>query len=292
MGAFVSDQAEGLRRLLRPDALRVVALAAALEGVGRTTVLYGLAAALAQRGRRILVMSERRHRIPADLAPTPRHDLATVLRGARPLDQAVAHGEQGVAWLELGDALARLPSLDLAGQETLSAAFARMAQDVDVLLLDPLAGGRPASLALQLAAQEQVLVLCGAAEAITQSYALIKRLARGFAQRHFHVVMAKVRAGSQAKAIYNNLAQTAGRHLGVRLEWLGELPMDAQARQADRLGRSVVDAFPDSRAAAASRQLAQAIESWPWPDDGTEKPDAFVHKLVMTSRLAAENAHL
>lgn len=292
MGPFVHDQAEGLRRLLRPDFLRVVAISAALEGVGRTLVLTALAASLAQRGRRVLVVSERRHRIPSDLAPAPRYDLAAVLRGQRTLQQVVTEGAAGVAWLELGDALARLPALDPSAQENLGTAFAEVAEPMDVLLLDPLPGDRPGSLALQLAAQEQVLVVSCAADAITQTYALIKRLARDFAQRRFHLVVAKSGSGAPAQAIYNNLAQTAGHHLGVRLEWLGEFPLDTQARQADRLGRSVVDAFPDSPTAGAGRLVAEAMDAWPWPDGEAGRPGAFLHRLVMTSRLAAENAHL
>lgn len=292
MGSLVPDQAEGLRRLLRPDFLRVIALTAAREGVGRTMVLTALAASLAQRGRRVLVVSERHPRIPGDLAPTPRHDLAAVLAGRRTLKEVVTQGDKGVAWLALGDGLSRLPALDAATQESLGAAFAEAMQGMDVLLLDPMPGDRTCSLALQLAAQQQVLVVSPAAEAITQTYALIKRLARGFAQRHFHLVIAKVGAGTQAQAIYNNLAQTAGHHLAVRLDWLGQVPVDAQARQADRLGRSVVEAFPDCPLAAAVRGLAQAIEAWPWPEADTGRPDAFLHRLVMISRLAAENAHL
>ncbi len=291
MAAFVHDQAEGLRRLFRPDVVRVLAVASAVAGVGKATLLVNLAATLARRGRRVLILSERDRPPPTDLVPAPAHDLGAVLAGRRKLDQIVASGPAGVGWLRLGDAVSRLAQLGAADQEALAADFGRLARLWDVVLLDPMPGLRSPSMGLSLAAQERLLVASPAPQSITETYALIKRLVQGFGERRFHLVLNKVRTGAQAEGIYNNLQATVGRYLVARIEWLASVPSDPRVRQAERLGRTLDQTFPDSPAAFAMRGLAEAIEGWPWPDAESGRLETFLNKLVMTSRLTAESAH-
>lgn len=292
MSVFVHDQAEGLRRLLRPDFVRVLALAGARPGVGRATLADNLAAVLARRGRRVLVIDTQSRTPPPDLAPPPQQDLTAVLRGRKRLDDVVTQGSTGVHWLRAGDALATLPGLAAPAQDDVAAQFQQMGQALDVVLIDAAPATRPDSLPFSLAAQALLLAANREAATITETYALMKRLSRDFGQRRFHLVVTRVRSGGEARAIYNNLLATASRYLGAALDLLGHVPADDRVRQAERLGRSVAEAFPDCPAAAAIRLLAEAIEAWPCPDEETGRLDAFFNRLVMTSRLASEHAHL
>ena len=58
MADVLQDQAEGLRRLLARDTVRVVTLTSGRTGVGKTNIVINLAAALAKRGRHVLVLDE------------------------------------------------------------------------------------------------------------------------------------------------------------------------------------------------------------------------------------------
>ncbi|MCL6556174.1 MAG: hypothetical protein K6T56_07440 [Burkholderiales bacterium] len=284
MGPFAHDQAEGLRRLLQPDFLRVIAFCAAREGVGRTALVENLALTLARRGRRVLVLCDAPEPPVEEVAPPPRHDLTTVLRGQKRLAEIVRHGGEGIGWLVLGQAMEGLARLDASSQEALAAEFAALAEATDFALLLPRAG--ETACALTLAAQEIVLVTTPEARAITLTYGLLKRLAQGFALRRFHLVVTKVKAGLDGQAIYNNLQHTAGRFLGVRLDWLGKLAADAQVGRARRLGRGVVTAFPDSVATQDCRALAEAMEAWPRPEGELGRAESLFHRLVTASRLA------
>ena len=62
---FVSDQAEGLRRLLTRNGSRVVAVcgppAGGSGGAGNTSTVVNLACALAAQGKDVLVIDERQN---------------------------------------------------------------------------------------------------------------------------------------------------------------------------------------------------------------------------------------
>jgi flagellar biosynthesis protein FlhG len=55
---LISDQAEGLRRMLARSGSRVIAVTSGSAGVGSTTTVVNLAAALAQQGKDVLVIDE------------------------------------------------------------------------------------------------------------------------------------------------------------------------------------------------------------------------------------------
>lgn len=294
MPAFAPDQAEGLRRLLSPDFVRVITVASGRPRLGKTTTVLNLATALARRGRKVLIFDEqsRRPQVERALHAAPRHDLLTVIHRKKSIEECLAEGPAGVRLLAAHEAMRRLPGFDASEQETLADAFRQLAQTVDVLLVDPAPGTNDASLSLSLAAQELLLLTTQDAQSITDAYGLIKRLAQNFAHRRFHVIVNKTRGGEDAEAIYNNMSQAAGRYLDVRLSYLGHVPADGQARQAAKLGQAVVDAYPASPSSLAFRALAEQIDLWPYPTDDTGRIETFLNKLLITRRLTAEDAHL
>lgn len=293
MPAFAPDQAEGLRRLLSPDFVRIITVVSGRPRIGKSTTILNLATALARRGRKVLILDEqiRRPQVERMLQSAPRHDLLAVIQNKKTIDECLGAGPPGVRVLAAHEAMRRLPGLDGSEQETLVNAFHQLAQTVDVVLVDPAPGTSDASISLSLAAQELLLLTTQDAQSITDAYAVIKRLAQNFAHRRFHVVVNKTRGGEDAEAIYNNMAQTAGRYLSVRLAYLGHVPVDDHAKQAAKLGQAVVDAYPASPSSLAYRRLAEQVDLWPYPADDTGRIETFLNKLVITSRLTAENAH-
>lgn len=294
MSGFAPDQAEGLRRLLSPDFVRVITVASGRPRIGKTTAVLNLATALARRGRKVLIFDEQPHRAKVDqlLQAGPRHDLLSVIDKKKTIGECMVEGPAGVRLLAAHEAMRRLPGLDPSEQATLAEAFRQLAQSVDVLLVDPAPGTSNTSVSLSLAAQELLLITTQDAPSITDAYALIKRLAQNFAHRRFHVIVNKTKGSEDAVAIYSNIAETAGRYLDVRLAYLGHVPTDNQAKQAAKLGQAVVDAYPASPASLAFRALAEKIDLWPYPADDTGRIETFLNKLLITSRMTAEDAHL
>ena len=288
MAEVSQDQAEGLRRLLSGDFVRIVTLTSGKRGVGKTSALINLAAALAKRGRQVMVLDEHQgeRSVVGMLGLTPYYDLTHVVRRERSLEQVMLSGPEGIMVIPAGKSVQALANLEKADQEWLVNSFAQLAQTVDVLLVDAVAGVASHVLPLSLAAQELVVVVEPQPASMTDAYALIKVLNQGFARRSFHILVNKAADPKEGEAIFNNMAEVASRFLKVSLNYMGFVPQEERMRRASQLGRTVVDAFPATEAAQAFRTLAEVVEQWPHPSGEQGQLEAFMQRLIQSSRAA------
>lgn len=290
MAEFAIDQAEGLRRLLNRNFVRVITVTSGRQGVGKTQAVLNLATALARRGRRVMVFDEQagRTNLEHTLGLAARFDLLDVVKRERRLEDVLLPGPDGVEVVPAARGVKALGELSAEEQEWLVQSFNTLSDSVDVVLIDAVAGLADHALSLTLAAQEVVITLSPDPTSITDAYALIKRLSRDYGKQRFRVLVSKVREAGEGENIFRNFAATAQRFLGVKILFLGEVPFDEQLRQAVRLHQPVVDAFPVAPAAAAFRRLAEAVDEWPCPRDENGRLDGFMQRLIMNSRLTAE----
>lgn len=105
---------------------------------------------------------------------------------------------------------------------------------------------------------------------ITESYALIKRLALENTHLHFEIMVNKVSDERAAMAVFENMARVARSNLAVRLEYLGYMPNDDRLKRAAQLGRSVIDAFPTAVSAKLYIEFAQKLLHLPVRQDEDE----------------------
>lgn len=286
MSELALDQATGLRRLLGAGAVRSIAFAAGSKGSGRATVTANTAFALARRGSRVCVLDEGgQPGVAARFGLRPGHDLRAVLAREHTLSEAVVDGPEGVRFLAAGQGMERLAHLNFEEEQGFARAFAALDPAPDMLLADAPASGHGALPRATLAAGEVVVVVCGAADAMTEAYALMKRLTWDFARRRCHVLVSRVRERDRAEIVFGNLRDTAARYLGLELCWLGWIPEDEAVRKADRLHQPVIGAFPESAAARAFREVAETVAAW--PQAGEDGFGGFVQRLVRASRIAA-----
>jgi flagellar biosynthesis protein FlhG len=283
------DQAAGLRRLLADDFVRIITLTSGKRGVGKTSVLINLAAALARRGKQVMVLDEHqgRHSVIGMLGLTPYYDLMHVLRREHSLEQVMLSGPEGIMLVPAGKSVQALANLPAADQEWLVRSFAQLAQPVDVVLVDAVAGVASNVLPLSLAAQELVVVVDPRPASMTDAYALIKVLNQGFARRGFHIVVNRAASPEEAGVVFDNMAKVASRFLKVSLDFMGFVPQDEKLHRSNQFGRPVVDAFPAAEAAQAFRALAEKLEQWPHPGGEQGQLEAFMQRLIQSSRATA-----
>ncbi len=285
----LDDQAAGLRRLLARNPVRVVTLASGREGVGKTSDVLNLAVALAKRGRNVMVLDENpEERNLSHFLGLPSHyDLLQVMRREKTLEEVTQHGPEDIGIVSAARGVRELASLDDDGREWLVHSFTQFSRTPDVILVDALAGAEKNMLSLSLAAQEIVVAVSSQPASITDAYALIKVLSQQYGRRRFRILVNKVGA-EDARAIFGNMAHAAKRFLKVTLDLMGHVPLDEKLGQSSRLGRSVVEAFPETASAANFRQLAEVLEQWPCPKDDTGQLRGFMQRLIHSSRVAAE----
>ena len=256
----VPDQADGLRRLLAHTRTRVFAIASMGRGLGATTAAMGLAAALAQQGREVLLLDEHGSgpgTVAAGWAVDPLGTLADVACRRLTLEGAAARAACGVQVLP---AVPRTP----AGSPD-----PRNLWQGDVILIDAALDPEGRLSALGQAADELVLVLQPHAASITATYAGIKRLHYAHALRQLRFLVNGVAEPRAAQQVTSNLAQAGSRYLAVSLQPAGWVRAEPHMRDAERLGRSVVEAFPASPAATDFRRIADEMSQWPWRPGAT-----------------------
>ncbi|HVE05685.1 MAG TPA: MinD/ParA family protein [Paraburkholderia sp.] len=258
MAKFVSDQAEGLRRLLARHGSRAIAVTGGSAGVGGSTAVVNLAAALAAQGKDVLVVDEHAgepRSIATQTGDASPERFAAFARGEIALEAAVARHAAGFAVLGVPRSAraACKPS-------QLAAVFDGPA---DVVLIDVQLerDGMLSDLALQ--AHDLLIVTRVAAQAITDTYACLKRLHYAYAIAQFRVLVNHVQSEADARTALENLADVSSRYLRVSLEGAGCIAEDPLMARSRELSRCIVEGWPSAPAARDFRQLASELQDWP-----------------------------
>lgn len=255
-----ADQAAGLRKLLTRGGAQVITVLGARDGLGATSLVVNLAAVFIGGGKRVLVLDEGRSPggVVQALGLRTRYDLLHVARGDKTWHEVLLRNETGVAVLPLTRVLAALPQLEAAARARLRESLLAAIAAHDTVLVD--AGRGTDSLCAGLSGDTPLLlVLTPTASGITEGYTLLKRMVRDNGQGTFSVVVNRVGSEREALAVFDNMAQVARHYLQVRVEYLGYIPSDDKLNRATQLHRAVVEAFPASAAAMATREIAQGV---------------------------------
>ncbi|WP_047390854.1 AAA family ATPase [Chitinibacter sp. ZOR0017] len=285
------DQAAGLRQLVNPVSCRSISLCGGRGDAGTTTLVIHLAAALAERQREVMILDEfsGAQNVANRLHLQQGFTLEHVLRREATLADCLIDTPLNAQLLPLASRPHSMSQLNEAEQSWLAAEFEALTEHVDYLLLDTRPAGGSGMPSLSLAADDVVIVLSDRAESLTDAYAAIKQLALDYARRDFRVLVNRVDNLTEAMALFERLRSVCQQFLGsLQLKLIGFVPEDAKLNRAMRLGRSVLEAYPDTEASIALRQLADVILRWIPPTTINASPGHFVHRLVESSRLLSE----
>lgn len=213
------DQAAGLRRLCGRLPRQVVSVVAAQRGVGRTRLVLGTAEALAEFGRRVLVIDENASlgNINDRLKLGLRYDLRNALAGDCALDDVIRMPHPRLAVLPAARAA---PGSAAAAQAGYGGLLARAAADADIVLVDAGEGGGALPYPIEGDSRHLVVLTTGP-EAVTAAYGLLKRVLDGVPETCTSAAVTGARDVEQAAAIHANLAAVARRYLAAPLSYAG-----------------------------------------------------------------------
>ena len=264
------------------DPVQVIAVTGGKGGVGKTNVSVNLAAALAQAGRRVLLLDGDLGLANVDvfLGLSPRYTLAHVLTGERTLDEILVQAPQGFSVVPAASGLARLANLDPAAHLGLVQAFSSLAARLDALIIDTAAGIAHGVTQFSQAAQHVLVVICDEPASLTDAYALVKVLSKQHGVARFHVVANMTRNPGSGRELFRRFERVTAQFLDVILDYAGEIPEDEHVRRSIRGQRPVIDAYPGSPAALAFKKLAGQADKWPLPAGPRGNLEFFVERLV------------
>jgi len=278
-----NDQAAGLRRMSSPRPVQVIAVTSGKGGVGKTNVSVNLAVSLAQQGRRVMLLDADLGLANVDvmLGLHPKFNLSHVLSGERTLQEILIEGPQGIQIIPASSGIKNMAELSPAEHAGLVRAFSDIGQEIDTLLVDTAAGISDSVVSFSRASQE-VLVVCDEPASITDAYALIKLLNREYGLQRFRVLANMTHSPQEGKELFTKITRVTDRFLDVMLDYMGAIPHDSYVRKAVQRQRTVVEAYPSSKAAKSFKQLAKVADKWPRAKEADGHLQFFFERLVQT----------
>jgi len=261
--------------------VQVIAVTGGKGGTGKTTIAVNLATALAQAGRRVLLLDGDLGLASVDvlLGLTPTHTLEQVLSGAVRLEEIILRTAEGVSVIPAASGVARMARLKPTEHAAIIRGFASLPGDYEILVVDTAPGLNESVLAFCQAAQQQLIVLRNEPASLTDAYALIKVLSRDYQVNSFRVLVNMARDGAEAHNLFRRLQRVTDRYLEVALDYAGEIPEDGDVARAVRGQRTVLAAFPSGPAARAYRRLAQDVQRWS-PPQASGRLEFFFERLL------------
>ena len=276
------DQASGLRKMQNSQQIKVIAVSGGKGGVGKTNVSLNTAIALAQLGKSVLVLDADLGLANVDvmLGLRVQRNLSHVLSGECELDDIIIEGPAGMKIIPATSGTQSMVDLTPAEHAGLIRAFSDMQTQFDVLIVDTAAGISDMVLSFCRASQDVMLVVCDEPTSITDCYALMKLLSRDHGIFKFKVVANMVRSPGEGQQLFGKLSKVSDRFLDVALDLVGVVPYDENIRKALRKQKAIVEAFPDSPASKAFKNLAKKIIKWPIPHRASGHLEFFIEQLL------------
>lgn len=216
--ADARDQATGLRRILRPARLRVLPVAAGMQGTGKTRIVIELARAAAAAGQRVVVLDQSRGDIATALSLTWRRELEDLLNGSHEYAQVALPGPAGCAIVPGARGLARLVESGEDGAR-LFGGFARLASAPTLVILNT-AAKDASGCRLVPPGAETLLVVRPTQVSITATYARMKDLVRRHGRRNFRLLVNRADAQA-AGALHAHVSEVARRFLDAEVVLAG-----------------------------------------------------------------------
>ncbi len=249
---------------------RTIAVTSGKGGVGKTFMSANLAAALAERGQRVLVLDADLGLANLDVVLNlpPTTTLHDVFTGQAELEAAVLPAPGGFSVLLAGSGLVEYSHLSSDVRAQLLDIVAQMKPRFDVILLDTGAGISDVVLFAVAMADEVLLVATPDPTSITDAYATIKVLATQQGRRTIQLVVNQVGRVGAGRGICTQLQQVLDRFVsplltapagGVKLELVGEVPNDVAVREAILKRQLLLETAPGSAASVAIGRLADRL---------------------------------
>ena len=255
---------------------KILAITSGKGGVGKTFVSANLAAALAKRGERVLVLDADLGLANLDVVLNlyPKITLHDVFTGKATLEQAILPAPGGFSVLLAGSGLVEYSRLTPQVREQFIEIIAQVRPRFDRILLDTGAGISDVVLHAISLADDVLVIVTPEPTSMTDAYATIKVLATLQKRRHVRLIVNQVSTGGEGRKIRNQLQLVVDRFVAPQLkaegdgeplvlELLGEIPSDPAVREAVKKRSLLLATQPGSPAAQAVNATASKMVAEP-----------------------------
>ena len=247
---------------------KVLAVTSGKGGVGKTFVSANLAAALAKRGHRVLVLDADLGLANLDVVLNlfPKITLHDVFTGKAKLEDAILQAPGGFSVLLAGSGMVEYSRLTPEVRNEFLRVISGLVPHYDVVILDTGAGISDVVLFAVSLASEVLMVATPEPTSLTDAYATIKVLVGQQQRQTVRVIVNQVTRPGSGPAITNQLQQVLNRFVAtdpnhpVNLVHMGDIPVDPEVRQAVMRRQLLMQTTPGCPAGLAIAQLASKLE--------------------------------
>ncbi len=267
--------------------VQVIAVTGGKGGIGKTNVSVNLAIALADQGKRVVLLDADLGLANIDimLGITPKKNLSHLISGECDLSDVLVSGPGGIKIVPASSGAKLMANLSISQHAGLIHAFEQLADQMDVLIIDTAAGISDVVTSFVSAAQEVMLVVCNEPTSITDAYSVVKLLNQDYQIQKFHIVPNMVRSHQEAKELFNKLSKVTDRFLDATLEYTHAIPFDEHVRKAIQRQKSVCEVYPQSPVSLAFKALAKKVLNWPSNFKSKGHLEFFVERLIESNRM-------
>ena len=249
---------------------RIMALTSGKGGVGKTFLAANLAAALARRGRKVLVLDADLGLANLDVVLNlqPKVTLHDVFTGKVELNDAILAAPGGFEVLLAGSGMVEYSRLTSEVREQLLKVIRTVAPRYDHILLDTGAGISDVVLYAVSLADDVLVLATPEPTSMTDAYATIKVLATQQARVDIRLVVNQVGRVGEGRVIRNQLQLVVDKFVGPllppggvvpKLELLGEVPLDPSVREAVQKRKLLLVSMPGCAAAQGVEAIATKL---------------------------------
>lgn len=247
---------------------KVIAITSGKGGVGKTFVAANLAAALAKRGHKVLVLDADLGLANLDVVLNlhPKITLHDVFTGKATLQEAVLQAPGGFSVLLAGSGMVEYSRLTPEMRQEFLRTVNSLVPHYDIVLLDTGAGISDVVLFAVSLASEVVMVATPEPTSLTDAYATIKVLVGQQQRQTVRIVVNQASRRGAGVSITKQLQHvldrfvSAGSEHPIRLIHLGDIPSDPEVREAVMRRQLLMQTSPSSPAGQAVSGLAGKLE--------------------------------
>lgn len=247
---------------------KVLAVTSGKGGVGKTFVSANLAAALAKRGHRVLVLDADLGLANLDVVLNlfPKTTLHDVFTGKAKLEDAILQAPGGFSVLLAGSGMVEYSRLTPEVRNEFLQVISGLVPHYDVVLLDTGAGISDVVLFAVSLASEVLMVATPEPTSLTDAYATIKVLVGQQQRKIVRTIINQVPQNGSGQVITNQLQQVLNRFVAtdpehpIQLIHMGDIPVDPEVRQAVMRRQLLMQNMPGCPAGQAIAQIAAKLE--------------------------------
>ena len=265
------DQAEQLRNIIKANnapprpLARVITVTSGKGGVGKSNTSINLAIQFRRMGQRVIILDADfgLANIEVMFGAVPKHNLADLIYQGKNIKEIITWGPMDVGFISGGSGIASMSNLSREHLTYIIQNLAELDAIADIIIVDTGAGISDAVLEFLVASGEILVVTTPEPTSITDSYSLLKALARhqrfSTDNSQLKVIANKVQNAEEGLALYTKLNAVVTRYLKLPVSYLGAVPEDSLLTKAVMQQMPVSIQNPTAKSALAFEAIAKTL---------------------------------